>query len=198
MIALSARLQLSKGFFGGPSPYKTVFAAGWSMVHVICCGSINGSAVLVSALGSRRGDCGVLVCCWDKQPLGTTAVQVRSLPIPYMFFFVGLYTFIGVDQCSLLGPWFERCVVCLMAQQQHCAKGCLLKAVTRCGICPTNSVGNLVPSLSCTCCLPGPLCAMCCAWFWCCWWCCSVLGSDSGSFSVPLSRHSQHNQQATR
>jgi hypothetical protein len=42
--------------------------------------------MLVSAvsLGSRRGGYGVLVCCWDKQPLGTMAVQVRSLPIPIL------------------------------------------------------------------------------------------------------------------
>jgi hypothetical protein len=48
------------------------------------CLSVSMSTV---SLGSRRGGYGVLVCCWDKQPLGTMAVQVRSLPIPILCLF---------------------------------------------------------------------------------------------------------------
>lgn len=40
------------------------------------CMSVSWAAV------SRRGGYGVMLCCWDKQPMGTMAVQDRSLPIP--------------------------------------------------------------------------------------------------------------------
>ena len=86
------------------------------------CMSVSLAAV---SLGSRRGGYSVLVCRWDKQPLGTMAVQVRSLPIdgyPYSVFV-----------CTVSLVWLQKGQPCVALKA---AVGCISACIgLGCGSC---------------------------------------------------------------